>query len=81
LEAAVTGKTLATPGLFTPKPKVSAGNTPSVFKANALGVNPLPLTNKSIKNRNLVMMANTVVDLTNASVLPEQEQEEASKGE
>lgn len=62
LEAAITGKTVATPGLFGNKPNFFAGNTPSSFKASALQINPRPLTNKSTKNRGLVMMSNTVVD-------------------
>jgi hypothetical protein len=84
LEAVVTGKTVATPGLFATKPKFFAGNTvntPSVFKTNALQTNPRPYKNLSTKNRSMVMMSNALVDQTDATVLPEQDKEQDTKNE
>lgn len=82
IEAPVTGKTLATPGLFGTKPKFFAGNTPSSLGVSSYSFKLHPTTNKSMKNRNFVMSANALVDTKDTVVLPEStEQEEASQAE
>ena len=72
VEAAITGKTVATPGLFGGKPKFFGTNTASAsMTARSLSVNPRPMTYKPIKNRSLVMSANALADSNDTAVLPD----------
>lgn len=71
LEATITGKTVATPGLFGGKPKFFDTNTKSAsMTARSISVNPRPMTYKPIKNRSLVMSANALAESNDTAVLP-----------